>query len=187
MGWWHEDLGEAHEGWLGVRLGRDVPDPYAPDGCWPAGTVMGMTNAAVMAAGDGLVPACTCGWRGVPVDLAPAGDLYDLEKVHEDRGHAEWRVHIDRLLVDVPPGELLDDLDALLDRVGELVDARPLAALVLLRQATGRADRLAHQAAGVARAGGTTWEDIGRALGVSRQAAQERFTRRSPVVPAASA
>ncbi len=170
---------------------RDVPYRYTPDGAvWPAGTVMGMTNMAVMAAGDGLVPACTCGWRGVPVDLAPGGDLYDLEKVHEDRGRAEWRVHIDRLLVDVPPGELVDELDALWDRVGELVDARPLAALVLVRQVAlffrwklragqvaGRADRLTRQAADVARAGGTTWEDIGRALGVSRQAAAERFGR----------
>lgn len=186
VSWLHEDLGTAHEGWLGYRLGRDVAEP---GGVRVAGEVLGAVVGAGPEVIDALVPACACGWHGVPIVLdGPCADnaaLRAMEEAHTDRGRGEWETtHLSWVLRDVPPGALLDDLDAPLDRVGALVDDRPLAALVLLRQATSRADRLAHQAADIARGAGTTWEDIGQALGVTRQAAAERFRRPAPAPPA---
>ncbi len=182
MSWLHEDLGTPHEGWLGYRLGRDVAEP---GGVRAAGEVLGAVLGAGPEVIDALVPACACGWHGVPIALEGPytrwDDLRVVELAHTDQGRAEWEsTHLSWVLRDVPPGVLLDDLDALLDRVGTLVDDRPLAALVLLRQATSRADQLAHQAADIARGAGTTWEDIGQALGVTRQAAAERFRRPAP-------
>lgn len=181
MSWLHEDLEPEHEGWLGYRLGRDVAEP---GGVRAAGDVLGAVVGAGPEVIDALVPACACGWRGVPVVLERSyprwDELTEVERAHVDQGHAEWAAHIGQLLRDVPPARLLDDLDNLLDRIGALTDDRPLAALVLIGQLTGRADQLAHQAADIARGAGTTWEDIGQALGVTRQAAAERFRRPAP-------
>lgn len=178
MGWLHDDLDPEHEGWLGYRLGRDVAEPTRVRA---AGEVLGAVLGAGPEVIDALVPACACGWQGVPVVLAGPcprwDDLHEVERAHVDQGRTEWASHISRLLRDVPPGKLLDNLDDLLDRVAALVDDRPLAALVVLRQLTARADGLTRQAATTAREAGTSWEDIGRALGVSRQAAAERFSR----------
>jgi hypothetical protein len=59
------------------------------------------------------------------------------------------------------------------DRAG--TDAALLAGLAHLGQVAERVDWALLSVVGEARAGGATWTAIGQALGVSRQAAQQRF------------
>lgn len=65
------------------------------------------------------------------------------------------------------------------------LDTEPQAHLdlvVLTRRAHDQTNRLLHAAVASARAAGSSWEAIGSALGMSRQAAQQRFGHKAPVV-----
>lgn len=64
------------------------------------------------------------------------------------------------------------------DGLRETLDSDPASFLALVaaaRVGAGEADRLLHRAVTGARQAGHSWEAIGRLLGVSRQAAQQRF------------
>ncbi|NUT45651.1 MAG: hypothetical protein HOV86_37240, partial [Thermoactinospora sp.] len=52
---------------------------------------------------------------------------------------------------------------------------RPLAALTLLSQVESWQRTLLDQAVAGARGGGASWAEIGEAMGISKQAAHERF------------
>jgi hypothetical protein len=54
--------------------------------------------------------------------------------------------------------------------------ADPLTLLSGLRQGAGSLDRWQHKAARAARIRGVSWDEIGAACGVSRQAAWQRFS-----------
>ena len=54
---------------------------------------------------------------------------------------------------------------------------RPLEALATLRQTRSTLERLERMLVGEARGNYSTWEEIGRALGMSRQAAHRRHGR----------
>lgn len=174
MGWMWDDLPD-HEGYLGYRVASDLSAGIGDDPPPRAGDVVGYWNRHVHQAGiDAMVPACECGWQGTPVPVAGVDEAEDLRSV----ARIAWRTeHAAGLLAAAPPYDLGRELDGALDRVAELAGDRPVAALALLRQITTRADRVAHAAAGEARRRGSTWEEIGAALGVSRQAAAERFRR----------
>ena len=91
---------------------------------------------------------CSCGW---------AGPVYD------SRG---------------PQSPSDDQADEMMDRDWDAGHARPLLALAELPALARRADEAAAEfraGVGRARAQGRSWEQIAKALGVSRQAAWERF------------
>lgn len=69
-------------------------------------------------------------------------------------------------------GRLESDADAYLDL------------LVLTARADAETTRLLHEAAISARTGGQSWDAIGRSLGMTRQAAQQRFGRGHEAEPA---
>jgi len=118
----------------------------------------------------GWTGVCTCGWRSQPwtrvhapadEDLAARrafgdylpGDgrvLFDSDhRGVEDAVHAEWKRHIE-------PDLLLGEIAELTERRRDL-DERLAAAVGKARQAKA------------------TWEDIGRAAGMTRQSAHERW------------
>ena len=63
--------------------------------------------------------------------------------------------------------------------VAEALSTDPLEALRELSRSEPELDRLRHEKVLAARESGATWEQVGNALGVSRQSAWEYFTARS--------
>ncbi|MCA1702357.1 MAG: hypothetical protein LC808_03445 [Actinobacteria bacterium] len=91
---------------------------------------------------------CSCGWVG---------------PVYDSKG---------------PTSPTDEQADAMMDGDWEAKHARPLlplAGLDALAQQVAEADRKLRVGVAAARAGGVSWEQIGRALQVSRQAAWERY------------
>lgn len=161
-GTWHGDVlvgdnGQVHSHTSG-QVARDLlieAEEWRPD-------------AAVV----GWVAGCECGWRGRPwtrvaspglVDrgarlLATGGDFYDLESPDETLVMDEWRGHI-------APFRTIEDVEEAAAR----------------HAATGRA---LDEAVAAARAAGASWNDVGRAAGMSRQSAHVRW-RDYPAAPPA--
>lgn len=174
MGWFVEDAGEMHEGYVAL---------LAPDG-----RSSGSTNGQGILLRnprwshglkdehfDILVPwsevagwrvQCECGWRGTTwlrgearpddpteEDVYPDHMLLPDGRTLEDAGHAEWKRHVQPLTA----------AEAVRSAVAAVKDAE--AALA--------------KAVAVARMGNppATWEQIGRAAGISRQSAHERWAR----------
>ncbi|UYY83716.1 hypothetical protein OIT41_20430 (plasmid) [Arthrobacter sp. YA7-1] len=108
--------------------------------------------------------ACTCGWRGmmwirvgsaVEEDLPrrrayiPSSGFSDPSASVEEAIEGEWRAH-------VMPLKLVDEVRA------------------AAREYASAGERLTDSVA-EAKAGGATWAEIGAAVGITRQAAQERW------------
>ncbi|RBY96557.1 hypothetical protein DQ237_07955 [Blastococcus sp. TF02-8] len=169
----------------GDRVRLTYRDGSTAEGIWSDGTLL---------RGDGIVPApstgqdrlevidqaeqwrpdaavvgwaagCTCGWRGTPWTrvppeltdpaarrLATAGPWADLEAADENRVMAEWRRHI-------AGWQALEDVEA-----------------AAARQAA--ANRALDDAVRAALAAGASWADIGRAAGMTRWSATERWSTR---------
>lgn len=70
---------------------------------------------------------------------------------------------------------LSSKIDALADLVASLDPGRSLDAVQALRMIAQTAESAQRQAVRHARADGASWDEIGRALGTSRQAAHERY------------
>ncbi len=206
MGWIVEGEGlyEAHEGYAAfVTADGQTSGTSSTVGVT---TQMGRTSAQDTVVPwwqvVGWQTMCVCGWVGKrwersstrSVQHEGALDADDARGYHAEdaeilvpiadsgttvaaAAYTDWKTHVDPLAAAAPPERLAGELTAVLDDVATLADDRPLAALVLLRQAAGRVDALTHAAARAARANGATWEQIGQTLGVSRQAAAERFSR----------
>ena len=108
--------------------------------------------------------ACTCGWQGelwqrvltaADADLAarkeyvPVGEFADVSGEVEDAVQEEWLVHI-------APFEAILGVEA-------------------AARAHRRAGHRLDKAVAAAKAAAASWTDIGRAAGISRQAAHERW------------
>lgn len=61
----------------------------------------------------------------------------------------------------------------------DALPAEPLEALGELARSEEELDELRHRQVAAARASGASWEQIGKALGMSRQSAWERFAKRA--------
>jgi hypothetical protein len=171
MGWVSND--DEHEGWAAAvapdgrlagsstiegMLVEGITGRYRPDKMMPDYEVV--PDREVI----GWRGACTCGWRGElwervssPADadfsrrreyLAPNEFAHASSKV-EDAIHDEWKTH-------------LAPLEAV---AGVKAAAREYS------QAGQRLDKTV----AAAKAAGASWADIGRAVGISRQSAHERW------------
>lgn len=74
-------------------------------------------------------------------------------------------------------------LDPSLERRLDTEPEAHLDLVMLTRRAHDETNRLLHAAVASARAAGSSWEAVGSALGMSRQAAQQRFGHKTPAVP----
>lgn len=147
-----------HEGWVAPLFADGAV------GCgWHKGGIM------VTALGDGTeldyddwqarppvevvghVAACSCGWRG-PVQRGLAHEDGYLEDGDEGRVIEAWRRHIEPAKMT----ELVSEAAARYSAAGRDLD-----------DAVREARRL-----------GATWADVGRAVGITRQSARERWDGR---------
>lgn len=176
MGWMTEADGGMHEGHVAVL----VSDGRAASGSRLGGVVLLNPRWAYgvdesIEPFDFTVPwsevtgwqaQCECGWRGTTwqrdeaINDDPADEQLDADHMLlsdgrsiEDVGHAEWKQHV-----------------------------QPLAAAESVRSAAAAvrdAEAALDEAVAAARAGNppSTWEQIGRAVGISRQSAHERWAR----------
>lgn len=94
---------------------------------------------------------CACGWTGVEVPASgPAGGSRDCpEQIQEQALQPDWAAH-------VAPYTALSDLERLVDQLSDI-------------------ESHIADTAGLARAGGASWSQIGRAAGLSKQGAQQRW------------
>ncbi|MGW4795117.1 hypothetical protein ACWEPC_22170 [Nonomuraea sp. NPDC004297] len=116
----------------------------------------------------GYQAICSCGWT----------DRRRHPATPEGAKEAEYRwasVHATALLAAAPPSELVIKSNLLCERVVKLAGERPLAALTLLSQIESWQRTLLDQAVAGARQGGASWSEVGEAMGISKQAAHERF------------
>lgn len=173
MSWSTED--GKHEMWIAARFadgavsGGSGPNgyqvAYAADGTELHGRQEYRPDTAAV----GWIGVCTCGWRSQPwtrvadrteEDLSARrafGDyllegrvLFDDNRAEVEQAiHAEWKRHI-------KPDQLLADIAELTARRRE-IDDRLAAKVAKARQVK------------------IPWEDIGRAAGITRQSAWERW------------
>lgn len=123
--------------------------------------------------------ACECGWRSAdtfPVDFE---DDEATEGWETNSGpFAAWQTeHIGALLGTAMPTELRDALATVAELVRKFSAERPLVALAAIGQLENLVGNVAPTAGAGARLDGESWSTIGRALGTTRQAAFQRFSR----------
>lgn len=162
MGW----MGPGnHEGWI-VPLFADGAEGTGCSGSDGVQVNLGdgaewRPDAAVV----GYAAGCECGWRGQPWTrvpsgkadpdarlLATSGDFYDLDEPDEDRVIEDWRDHVE-------PHRAVEAVEQAAERAAN---------------ATSGLD----EAVGAARRAGASWANIGRAAGMTRQSANERWASR---------
>ena len=123
------------------------------------------------------VPACSCAgpagwsdWYG-STEYPPTDD-------GEEAALDEWeRVHARPLLAETSPAGLDRDVTALLDQLRQLATDRPASVLGELRRIERTTDDLLDEAVRNARRAGKSWSEIGTPMGMTKQAAQQRFGR----------
>ncbi|MFD7510000.1 hypothetical protein ACFV5N_11755 [Streptomyces sp. NPDC059853] len=122
----------------------------------------------------GLLAGCECGWRS----KAPHPITWDDREATELRPLAVWDgLHAQPLLGRDLPLPLADAMLTVYQQLGKVAKARPLVALRVVRELEAIAGTAAHQATVQARSRGVTWFEIGRELGITRQAAHQRLGR----------
>lgn len=123
----------------------------------------------------GYVGACACGWTDTQ-RFAPT-------EAGRKAAEAEWSdKHVRSLIIamdDDMPRDLGAKATVLRNQITRLIDRRPTAALRTLAYVESWQRALLDQAVAAARAKGQSWTDIGTALGISKQAAHERFRDRA--------
>lgn len=142
----------GHEGGIGVRRA---------DGSLNTGAT-GIDGAV------GYRAICSCGWIGAE-DYPPA----------DEGGWAatsEWGRHMTPYWAATPPDWLLNRSDSLRDNLSELATTWPLQALTVLAAIERWQKPILERAVTAARETGLSWNEIGTALGITRQSAHERFS-----------
>jgi hypothetical protein len=107
-----------------------------------------------------------------------------LRCYYDDDRHRQLRPHCQRIaVVAYGPTRLCAVCDAMRSTVGKGTARRPLPGAQLARlidaaHAVADANRELAEAARAARTGGASWTQIGDAVGLTRQAAQQRWSHR---------
>ncbi|MEV4216630.1 hypothetical protein [Nonomuraea sp. NPDC049725] len=141
--------------------------PVLPDG------ELARSGSAFTRTFIGYQAACSCGWadrRRFPPSPQGAKEAEE-----------QWYKHAGPLLAAAPPNWLVIKSNLLCEQVANLTGDRPLAALTLLAQVEAWQRALLDRAVAAARAGGASWSQVGDAMGISKQAAHERFRDAEPV------
>lgn len=126
----------------------------------------------------GVRSACQCGWRGTKVHPIDWTDHEATDGWEESTGpNLDWTRHIKSLLGTTFPSDLTEALDAVSRRITELASERPLVALQAVRRLEKLVEHHGVRAVARAREGAASWEEIGKPLEITRQAAQQRFGR----------
>jgi hypothetical protein len=165
-------------------MGRIIDDLYDHEGYaarkLPDGTLTG-TWTSDTADFVAFVPACSCAGPGsAPWSEWYGSTEYPPNEAGEDAALAEWeRVHARPLVSDTTPAGLEEDVTAFLGRLRELTTERPAAVLGELRRIERATDDLLAESVQNARRAGRSWSEIGSALGMAKQSAQQRFGSRS--------
>lgn len=117
--------------------------------------------------------ACSCGWT----------DRRRFPPTPEGAKEAEgwWVRHAGPMLAAAPPNWLVIKSNLLSEQIVNLVGERPLSALALLAQVESWQRVLLDRAVAEARRTGASWAEIGDAMGISKQAAHERFRAHTDV------
>ena len=169
MGWVDET--GRHEGYVVAVLadgGEPAPDA---DGRRPWSSYNGADGPRATA----VRGACECGWRGGETHPISRGDDEATEGIEARTGpFADWEYHVTVVEGAVPP-DVEQMLAALQRRIAELSERQQITALRVAARLEKSASRSTLAAVRAARGGLVSWEAIGRALNVSRQAAHERF------------
>lgn len=145
----------------GSYMGNKVAASYAPDG-----TFLDLDDWRSEDQVVGYVAQCECGWKGQPwTRIAEGGVQWPNELSHtiysedvflnedaEDLVMREWHAHVRAPM-----------------RLEDVADAAAKAA---------EAAKELDEAVAEARAAGATWADVGRAVGITRQSARERWAAR---------
>ncbi|MER6151327.1 hypothetical protein [Streptomyces hirsutus] len=153
--WWCFDGQDGRPPAVGVRAGCDC---YAANGSRVVKT-----------------------WRGSTVHPVVLGDQEATEGPGEQGSpYAEWEnTHVTPAAV---PGDVTALLAEVRERLTALAEQRPLAALTAVArlEATAAAAAAAAgiSAAAAAQQRGSSWTDIDKAVGTTKQAAHQRFARR---------
>jgi hypothetical protein len=175
VGWIYDDPAVDlydHEGRC-VPLLTDGSEPDSVDGGWWA--YDGQDGRPLAAA---VKAACACGWRSelfYPINL----DNHELTEGEEysTGPWAAWAEHIRELVGTAVPPELAEALATVRELLAQAATERPLAALTVIGQLEHLVEHQAAIAATEARARRITWDAIGQALRVSRQAAHQRLSK----------
>ncbi|MER6399322.1 hypothetical protein ABT263_25240 [Kitasatospora sp. NPDC001603] len=146
-----------------------------------------------------LVATCSCGWTGAEPkipraarrraasDGVPAAEKAAFASVPpaERAAEAEWRTgHAAALATTVPPAALADAVHTVAEQLEALIeDDKPMAALAAVRLAGGGFPDQTRTAAQRASYLDYSWAQIGEALGLSKQAAWERYGKDQPPQP----
>ncbi|MFJ4412575.1 hypothetical protein [Streptomyces sp. NPDC088910] len=192
MGWIHdvpEDDLYDHEGWCVAVMGDgSEPEPIQQTFPMHDGTTRSSPNSAwwLYDGREGRPQAvavragCRCGWRSdamFPIDVADHEATEGFE--FNDGPFAAWqREHISQLLGTSVPTEVTEAIATLRRMLTGLAESRPLAAIT----ASSDVERMAatNLQIGVTSArttGQASWDAIGKALGTTRQAAHQRFSK----------
>jgi hypothetical protein len=151
MGRYLDDL-SGHEGWAGRRL------------------VDGTLTSQFLSEGEflGHRPCCSCGWIGA--------EEFPPTEEGEEEALAMWEAeHAGPLAALTVPAALEELRRELTSELLELAEERPLAALAQFRRLREWCDLQGDRAARRAREQGAGWAEVGRAVGVSAQGAQQRW------------
>ncbi len=163
-------------------MGTTLDDLYEHEGYaarkLPDGTLTGTWSAATKEF-LAFVPACSCSRRGGSLDDYEnwyGSTEYPPTEAGEEAAIDEWeRIHARPLLGSTLPVGLDDEVTELLHRLRTLAEQRPTAVLPTLRRIERATDDLLAVAVANARASVRSWSEIGTALGMSKQSAQQRF------------
>ncbi|MGW2401796.1 hypothetical protein ACWCYY_35105 [Kitasatospora sp. NPDC001664] len=136
----------------------------------------------------GLVATCTCGWSSDKTHpYATTDDQGDTEEV--DAQADWWDNHMHDLTDQAVPAALAEQIRSVGRQLDKLIeDDKPMAALAAIRISDGYFARQARDAALRASYLDHSWAQIGEALGISKQAAWERYgkARRDPAAKTTS-
>lgn len=125
-----------------------------------------------------FVPACACAGSDSRWDSWYGSTEYPPTDDGEEAALDEWeRVHARPLLGDREPAGLDDEVTVLLDRLRLLAMERPVGMLAVLRRIERTTDEVLAEAVANARQAGKSWSEVGRPMGMSKQAAQQRWGR----------